>query len=198
LADYHKNGKGFVVVDFDGAKPVVKRVTVDVPREFIERNVKYEDLESGIAAIKELIRSFDKKPIIKLTITDVDSDTSLIYDVIREELGDLALMIRPTFMMKDDVTPYEVDPENPVGPEQLIEKRLEGYGGSEVTTLAIDLYHLLSKDKLDESQELIDQFFNDHYKEVTEDVEFKTEEVKKPEPPEEKEDMQVTFKEVLE
>ena len=198
LADYHKNGKGFVVVDFDGAKPVVKRVTVDVPREFIERNVKYEDLESGIAAIKELIRSFDKKPIIKLTITDVDSDTSLIYDVIREELGDLALMIRPTFMMKDDVTPYEVDPENPVGPEQLIEKRLEGYGGSEVTTLAIDLYHLLSKDKLDESQELIDQFFNDHYNEGTEDVEFKTEEVKKPVPPEEKEDMQVTFKEVLE
>jgi DNA repair exonuclease SbcCD nuclease subunit len=198
LADYHKNGKGFVVVDFDGEKPVVKRVTVDVPREFIERNVKYEDLESGIAAIKELIRSFDKKPIIKLTITDVDSDTSLIYDVIREELGDLALMIRPTFMMKDDVTPYEVDPENPVGPEQLIEKRLEGYGGSEVTTLAIDLYHLLSKDKLDESQELIDQFFNDHYNEGTEDVEFKTEEVKKPVPPEEKEDMQVTFKEVLE
>ncbi|MBQ8017428.1 MAG: exonuclease SbcCD subunit D [Methanobrevibacter sp.] len=199
LPDYKKNGKGFVVVDFDGTKPIVKRVTVDIPREFIERNLNYNNLETDIAAIKDTIKGFDKKPILKLTIKDVESDTSRVYEIIKEELGDLSLMIRPTFIMAgEEIEPIDVESKK-LGPEQLIEKSLEGYGNSEVTTLAIDLYHLLSKDKLDESQEIINQYFDAHYSNVVEDVEFKTEEVKKPQPPEEKEDVQVTFsKEVSE
>ena len=173
LTDYDKNGKGFVVVDFDGTKPVVKRVTVDIPREFIKKDIDYNNLEKDVADIKDIIKDFDKKPILNLTIKDVESDTRKIYDIIKEEIGDLALM--------------------GLGPEQLIEKKLEGYGSGKVTELALDLYRLLSKDKLDESQEIIDQFFNDQYNTVAEDVEFKTEEVRKPQPPEEKQDVQVTF-----
>ena len=199
IPDYKKNGKGFVVVDFDGTKPIVKRVTVDIPREFIERNLDYGDLESGIAAIKETIKDFDKKPILKLTIRDVESDTSRVYEIIQQELGELALMIRPTFIMAgEELEIIDVESKK-LGPEQLIEKALEGYGNSEVTTLAIETYHLLSKDKIEESQEIINQYFDAHYSNVVEDVEFKTEEVKKPQPPKEKEDVQVTFgKEVSE
>ena len=193
LADYKKNGKGFVVVDFDGAKPIVKRVKVDIPREFIERNLDYNDLESGIAAIRETIKDFDKNPILRLTIRDVDSDTGRVYEIIKEQLGDLALMIRPTFIMAGEE--YEIiDVESKkLGPEQLIESQLEGYGNSEVTTLAIDLYHLLSKDKVDESQEIISQYFDDHYANVAEEFEFKTEEIKKQPLSDDKEDVQVTF-----
>ena len=199
IPDYKKNGKGFVVVDFDGTKPIVKRVTVDIPREFIERNLDYGDLESGIAAIKETIKDFDKKPILKLTIRDVESDTSRVYEIIQQELGELALMIRPTFIMAgEELEIIDVESKK-LGPEQLIEKALEGYGNSEVTTLAIETYRLLSKDKIEESQEIINQYFDAHYSNVVEDVEFKTEEVKKPQPPKEKEDVQVTFgKEVSE
>jgi DNA repair exonuclease SbcCD nuclease subunit len=197
LADYKKNGKGFVVVDFDGTKPVVKRVQVDIPREFIQREIDYNDLESDVAGIKETIKDFDKKPILRLTIKNVDSDTRKVYDIIKDEIGDLALMIRPTFIMAGEE--YEIlDMESKkLGPEQLLENQLEGYGNSEVTALAIDLYHLLSKDKLDESNDLIEQYYNDHYSDMVEDVEFKTEEVKKEQPPEENEDVQVTFNEVL-
>ena len=199
LGDYEENGKGFVVVDFDGTKPVVKRVTVDIPREFIEKDINYNDLEKDIAELKNVIKDFDKKPILNLTIKDVESDTRRIYDIINEEIGDLALMIRPTFEMFDEKITSVVVGRNPLGPEQLIEKNLEGYGNGKVTELAIDLYHMLSKDKLDESQAVIDQYFNDHYLNVDGEVEFKTEEVKKPQPPEEKEDVQVTFsKEVSE
>ena len=193
LPDYKKNGKGFVVVDFDGSKPVVKRVTVDVPREFMEKTIDYNDLESGIASIKEVIKGFDKKPILKITIKEVESDTSRVYDIIKEELGDLALMIRPTFVMAgEELELIEVESKK-LGPEQLLESQLEGYGNSEVTTLAIDLYHLLSKEKLDESQELINQYFDDHYVNEAEDSEFKTEELQIEEPPKKKEDVQVTF-----
>ena len=193
LPDYKKNGKGFVVVDFDGSKPVVKRVTVDVPREFMEKTIDYNDLESGIASIKEVIRGFDKKPILKITIKEVESDTSRVYDIIKEELGDLALMIRPTFVMAgEELELIEVESKK-LGPEQLLESQLEGYGNSEVTTLAIDLYHLLSKERLDESQELINQYFDDHYVNEAEDSEFRTEELQIEEPPKKKEDVQVTF-----
>ena len=200
LPDYRKNGKGFVVVDFDGTKPVIKRVTVDVPREFIDKNIRYDDLESGIAAIKEVIRGFDKKPILNLTITDVESDTGRVYEIINDELGELALMIRPTFVMAGEEIILDDAKSTNLGPEQLIEKELEGYGNSEVTTLAIDLYRMLSKDKLDESGELINQYFDDHFNRTDEESEFKTEELKSQEPPkEEKEDVQVTFgKEVSE
>ena len=195
LADYRVNGKGFVVVDMQDSKPVVKRVKVDIPREFIERELNYNDLESGIAGIRETIKDFDKKPILKLTIKDVESDTSGVYEIIQDELGDLALMIRPTFIMAGEEFEIIDVESKKLGPEQLLESKLEEYDDAEVTSLAVDLYHMLSKDKLDESQELIDQFFNEHYAIDLDEIEFKTEKVIKEEPPEEKEkeEIQVTF-----
>jgi DNA repair exonuclease SbcCD nuclease subunit len=192
LVDYRENGKGFVVVDFDQSKPVIKRVQVDIPREFIERTIDYSSLESGIAAIKDTIKDFDKKPILRITIKNVESDTSRVYEIIKEEIGDLALMIRPTFIMAGEEIEIIDAESKTLGPEQLIESRLEGYGNSDVTVLATDLYHLLSKDKMDEAQEIITQYYNDHYSDIDEEHEFKTEEVVKEQPP--KEDVQVTFK----
>ena len=157
------------------------------------KTIEYNDLESGIASIKEIIKGFDKKPILKITIRDVESDTSRVYEIIKEELGDLALMIRPTFVMAgEEIELIEVESKR-LGPEQLLESQLEGYGNSEVTTLAVDLYHLLSKEKLDESQELINQYFDDHYSNEGEDSEFRTEELQIERPPKKKDDVQVTF-----
>jgi len=184
----------------DGPKTLVKRVKVDIPREFIQRTIDYNNLESGIAAIKETIKDFDKLPILNLTINNVESDTSGVYEIINEELGDLALMIRPKFNMFDMDDPDVIIEENQkVGPKELIIKQLEGYGNSDVDTLATDLYDLLSKDKIDESSELINQFYDEHYANVKEDAEFKTEKLGEEQPPQEEEkDKQVTFKEVLE
>jgi len=195
INDYRLNGKGFVVVDMDGPKPQVKRVKIDIQREFIERSIDYNNLEKGILGIKELIQSFDKKPILNLTIKNVDSDTSIIYDIINQELGDLALMIRPIFKMVDEIT-VEVNPEDTgVGPKELLDEALEGYGSDRVNKLANDLYDYLSKNKLEESEELLDSFFNENYQTELEEIEFKTEEIEKKETPtEEKQDLQVTFK----
>jgi len=199
LTDYNENGKGFVLVDFDGPKPLVKRVKIDIPREFIIRSLDYNNLESGIAGIKETIKDFDKKPILNLTINNVDSDTSVVYDIINEELGDLALMIRPKFnMLGEESIDDIINQDTGVGPKELLVDQLKGYGDSNVNQLAVDLYDFLSKDKIDESKELVDQFFNEFYNKSKDDVEFKTEEVETEEAPQEKsEDVQVTFNEVL-
>jgi len=198
IPDYLENGKGFVVVDMDGPKTLVKRVKIDIPREFIKRTLDYNKLESGIAGIKETIKDFDKKPILNLTINNVDSDTSRVYELIKEELGELALMIRPTFNMYDeDESVLMPEVTSKLGPEELLKIQLKGYG-SNVDVLSTELYDLLSKDKLEEAKEIIDQFYNDHYANIKEDVEFKTEKVEEEPQKDEEPDAQVTFKEVLE
>ena len=202
LKDYHENGKGFVVVDLDGPKPQIKRVKIDIPRVFIERSLDYNNLDSGIAGIKETIKDYDKQPILKLNINNVDSDTGYVYDMIKEELGDLSLMIRPTFNMvgEESIDDIIVHTES-VGPKELIIEKLEDYEDKDVEKLAIELYDYLSKDKLEESQVLIDQFFIEKYNTSKDDEEIKTEETLPDEAEEEtpeSKDIQVTFKEVLE
>ncbi|WP_407408920.1 exonuclease SbcCD subunit D [Methanobrevibacter sp.] len=208
LNDYKENGKGFVVVDMDGPKPQIKRVKIDIPREFIVRSLDYNNLESGIAGIKETISGLDKKPILNLEIKNVDSDTSIVYDLIKEELGDLSLMIRPTFKMVGEETVIDIfDEEKRIGPKELLLEKLEGYGNGEVGKLAIDLYDFLSKERIEESKELIDQFYEKKYR-TEEEVDFITEKIEKEEfeeeskeeetPEEEPKDVQVTFKGALE
>ncbi len=178
LPDYHENGKGFVVVDLDGDKPIIKRIKIDIPREFIKKTIEYSNLESEISSIKGDIEGLEKKPIINLTINDVESDTREIYAIIKEELGDLALMIRPTFNMAgQDPIQYDDDIKSNMGPEILIVKQLGEYEDADVETLGTDLYRMLSKDKTDEAHEIITQFYDEHYSRGTEDVEAVEEDV---------------------
>ena len=93
LPDYRENGKGFVIVDFEGPKPLVNRIKIDTSREFIDKKINYNDLDGAIERIKANIKDFDKKPILNLTIDEVDSDTSGIYDVIKDALADLTTLL---------------------------------------------------------------------------------------------------------
>ena len=171
LGDYRKNGKGFVIVDMDGTKPSVERIKIDLPREFIEKTLDYDNLGSGVDAIKQTIKSFDKKPVLNLTVNNVTS-TSTAYEIINNELEDLALMIRPKF-----ITPGEenidliIDKENALGPIEVLSSRLESYDDEDVTKFATELYNLLSKDKNEEAMELVDEFYREKYpiEEVEED-----------------------------
>ena len=197
LKDYQENGKGFVIVDFDGPKPLVKRVKVDISRTFIERSLDYNELESGIAGLKETIVGFDKKPILDLKINNVESDTNRVYELIKEELGDLSLMIRPTFSMigEDDIDVI-INQKDSLGPLEILKEQLDAYGDESVTRLGLDVYTFLSKDKIDEADEILNHFFDDYYHK-DEDEETETEEEGEAESVDEK-DIQVTFKEVLE
>ena len=197
LQDYKENGKGFVLVDLDGLKPHVKRVKIDIPREFIKRTIDYNDLESDIAGIKETIKDFDKKPILDLEINNVQSDTSKVYSIIKDELGEFSLMIRPTFNMAGEESIKNITKDS-LGPKDLIIEQLQDYGNEVVDTLAVELYDLLSKDKIEESGELINLFYEQYYSNIKDDVEFKTESLEKDETLQEgSDDVQVKFNEVL-
>ncbi|MBR0271733.1 MAG: DNA repair exonuclease [Methanobrevibacter sp.] len=163
LEDYRKNGKGFVIVDMDSSKPSVERIKIDLPREFIDKTIDFENLADEIESIKDTIKDFDKKPIINLTINNVTS-TNAAYELINEELDDLTLMVRPKFN-----TPGEenidliIDKENALGPIEVLASRLDSYDDEDITKFATDLYGLLSKDKNEEAKELIDEFYKQKF-----------------------------------
>ena len=159
INDYKENGKGFVIVDLDGAKPIIKRIKIDLPRKFIEKTIDYENLAVEIEEIKKKIMDFDNKPILNLTIENVTS-TSYVHEIINEELDDLTLMIRPKFISPgEENIDLIIDKENALGPIEVLSSRLESYD-EDITKLAVDLYNLLSKDKMDEAEELIEDFYN--------------------------------------
>ena len=150
IPDYRNNGKGFVIVDLDGSKPSVDRIKIDLPREFIERSLDYNDLTSGIEGIKETIKDFDKKPILNLTVKNVES-TFDAYDIINEELSDMALMVRPKFLTPDEESiELIIDQENALGPVEVLSDRLKIYENEDITKFAIELYGLLSKDLIED------------------------------------------------
>ena len=171
LGDYRKNGKGFVIVDLGGKKPSVERINIDLPREFIEKTLEYDNLSNGIEEIKQNIKDLDKKPIINLTVNNVTS-TATAYEMIIEELEDLALMVRPKFNIPgEESIDLIIDKENALGPIEVLSSKLESYEDEDVTKFAAELYNLLSKDKNEEAKELIDEFYKEKYpvEEVEED-----------------------------
>ena len=80
----------------------------------------------------------------------------------------------------------------------MIVEQLQDYGNEVVDTLAVELYDLLSKDKIEESGELINLFYEQYYSNIKDDVEFKTESLEKDDAlQDESDDVQVKFNEVL-
>ena len=163
LPDYKKNGKGFVVVDLDGPKPAVKRVVVESPRAFIDKTISYDNLEDELRNIKSTISDFDKKPIISLNITNIDIDTTDVYEIIKKELGDYALMIRPKFQLIDEEVEELINNDTSLGPKELLVEGLKEFDDESISRLAIDLYDSLSKDDNEGSEKIITDYYDNHF-----------------------------------
>ena len=163
LEDYKKNGKGFVIVDLDGNKPSVERIKIDLPRQFVNVTMDYEDLDNGIEKVKDKIKDLENKPILDINVNNVTS-TDYAHELINEELGDYSLLIRLKFS-----TPGEenidliIDQDNALGPIELLTSRLESYDDEDITKLATELYLLLSSDKIEDAEELIAKFYEEKY-----------------------------------
>ena len=122
----------------------------------------------------------------------------MVYELIKEELGDLSLMIRPTFNMAgEEDLDVIINQSESLGPDDLLKEQLGNYGDESVIRLGLDLYHFLSKDKIEESEDILKQFFDENYHIANEYVELNGEEIGE-EPSKGEKEIQVTFKEALE
>ncbi|MCC7553179.1 MAG: DNA repair exonuclease [Methanobacteriaceae archaeon] len=168
IMDYRKNGKGFCIVDLDAPNHPIKRVKIDIPREFISKTIDSSNLTHEILNIKSMIKDLKNKPILNLTIKNSKLSNSDIYDLINSELGDLCLLIRPIFKSNDTLSDKEIDISeiDSLEPKTLLNEHLKSFENQDISNLAIDLYENLSKDNIEESEKLIESFYNDYFEEI--------------------------------
>ncbi|MCI6929716.1 MAG: DNA repair exonuclease [Methanobrevibacter boviskoreani] len=163
LADYKKNGKGFVLVDMEDGEVNTERISIDLPREFINENIQYETLNNNILKIKNYIKSLKLPPVVNLTITGSDFSGAEVYDYLNRELSDLTLLFRPTFnLMEKDVVDIGPVDDGPIDINKIISKKLEDEG-EDIVNFAISLFDELSKDNLEEAEDTIETFYTKHY-----------------------------------
>ncbi|WP_409200979.1 exonuclease SbcCD subunit D [Methanobrevibacter sp. DSM 116169] len=167
LSDYNKNGKGFCIVEMDGSDVSVKRISIDIPREFISITVDEFYLNQEILNLKSRIAALDNKPILNITIENPKSSSADIYDMINKELGDLCLLIRPSFKVdeKDDES-IDISNIDTLEPKSLLHEHLKSFDNEDISDLAIDLYEKLSNDNVEESEKLIEDFYDDYFEKI--------------------------------
>ena len=163
--NYREHGKGFVVVDLSYDKPHVERVKIDLPREFYKEVIDYNKFDERLKIIKEEIQSLDNKPMLDLTVAGGDFDSAIVYEIIKEEIGDSVLNLRPSFK-PDKVLEEErvIDETKILDPRTLLQKRVnEKYGNNEVNKLSVDLLDNLSVGRIDDAKFISDRFYSQHY-----------------------------------
>lgn len=196
--NYKKDGKGFVVVDMDGPKPKVKKVNINLPREFISKEIDYQNLGRDIENIKDLIRNLDKKPIVKVTVYNIDGSVKDVYDYVNNELKDYALIVKTICKtVEDDFEPEFIENRNSLTPRELIVEKLSEYGNKNMTELAVKLFESLSLSNGEESEKLIANYYNDNFDEMVIDKSGNSSDLDDDKNENKTSDVKVTFKEAI-
>lgn len=166
LEDARKNGKGFCIVNLSQDPPEIERVKIDVSREYFREYIDYEKLDAKLEVIKNRIINLEKKPVLELIVENGNFDSSDVYDIINDSLGDYALTIRPN-LRPDDSTITDI-PEGDgetLDPRGLLYQKLdERHNSKEINNLAVDLLDNLSKGNEEESKHISDKFYEDFYR----------------------------------
>ncbi len=162
LNDYKTNGKGFVLVEMDDGNVETERISVDLPRQFINIRVDYKKLYSEMPNFIKEISKLELKPIVNINVFGSDFTSSEVYEYLNKELSDLCLSYRPTFDFQEkDNDSLDYTP-GPININRLIKDKLED-DGEDVVNFTIDLFDELSKDKLEEAEASVKQFYTNRY-----------------------------------
>ena len=165
LQDARKNGKGFCIVNLSQDPPEIERVAIDMPREYIREYIDYGDLNEKLDIIKNHIMKLENKPVLELIVENGDFNSSDVYDIINDALGEYVLTIRPNFK-PDDPTSIEIPEgdDETLDPRGLLYQELdEKHNSKEINNLAVDLLDNLSKGNEEESKHISDKFYEDFY-----------------------------------
>ncbi len=164
VSDYAKKGKGFAIVEIGVGEPVVKRMSVDLPRKYIKVEIDYKELDKKLMLIKSDIKSLENKPIIEITIKNGDFDSVEVSEKIMDELGDYSLMIRPSFKPNKVIDEEVSIKDTSLGARQsLVEVLKEQYKDDDITNFAIELLDSLSIDDLDGAKLISNNFYKSYY-----------------------------------
>ena len=162
MSDYNLNGKGFVLVDMEDGQVETERISVDIPRKFINVQVEYDNFYKEMPKLKNEISKLDLPPIINLNVFGNDFSSSEVYDYLTRHLSDLCLSFRPTFNIEQKYEELIDFKEGPININRLIAEKFEDEG-EDVVKFTINLFEELSKDKLEAAEDSIKIFYDNRY-----------------------------------
>ena len=168
VTDYKKNGKGFYIVDTseNGAENRfdVDPINIELPREFISKNIEYGKLNSELNSLESYISSLNNKPILNITIEKGNFNTSDVYKKLNNILSKITLMFRPTFRNEELIIEERYIKDNTsLEPKDLLVESLKSFDNEDISNLAVDLLDSLSKDKFEDSQKIADLFYEEYF-----------------------------------
>ena len=177
ISEYKKNGKGYNLLTID-EDINVEFIDFKLKRKFINKEIKYYQLDEELAKIEEniqneiLITEDTKKPILILNIVEGNFNRTDVSARIYEQFEDLTLSIRLSFepTILDD-TNKPIPDINDLNPRSMLEIKLkEKYSegvdeeyGKEISTLGVGLYDNLIQQNLEEAVRISKDYYNKHY-----------------------------------
>lgn len=165
ILEYDNKGKGYTLLTID-ENIETEYVDFELERKFIVKDIKYYELDEKIDELVEEIENIllkrTKKPVLLLNIKEGNFDRSDVSSRIYDKLGELSLTIRLTY------EPTEMDITIPgnqkrLSPKVALSNRIKEELGEEFEVLGYDLYKQLSKQNIQEAQDISDTFYEEHY-----------------------------------
>jgi DNA repair exonuclease SbcCD nuclease subunit len=149
LGDYKKNGKGFVVVDASNFEP--ERINLEGTRQFL--NIEIDSTtEFDFEAVKKAVG--DSKPVMNVKIGS-DLEYLDIYNRLKELEGEVLRLV-----VKKGATKKEKEEflSKTVNIQEIMAEVMEGYTEKE-KRFAFYLFELLKERKVEEAQNIANDFF---------------------------------------
>jgi DNA repair exonuclease SbcCD nuclease subunit len=150
LADFEKNGKGFVIVDTKDFKP--ERVDLEGTRQFLNIEIgsvsdfDFESIEKSVG---------DSRPVMNVKVGP-DMEYAEIYSKLKEiEDGVLRLAVKKGAAKKEE---HEFSQET-VNIREIMAEVMKGYAGKE-KRFAFYLFEFLRDRKIEEAQDAAADFFD--------------------------------------
>ncbi|TDA26384.1 MAG: DNA repair exonuclease [Archaeoglobi archaeon] len=149
IPSWHKEGKGFLIVDFDGDEPEVEKVNLDIRPQF-EVDVEYEKID-------EILKlDFSRKPLLYVSIKGEKMDAGQIHEKLQELLKDRVLYFR--YNLVDTSKPVPELPKGQIRMDELLRAHLKD---ERLVSLALELLGPLSRGEIEEAKEIANRYLEE-------------------------------------
>lgn len=168
VRDYKKKGKGFYIVDIsgtnDGDNFEIESIDIELPREFIFKNIEYKKIDSELINLERHVSSLNKKPIVNVTVEKGSFNSANAYKKLNNSLSKFTLMLKPSFKTDDLIKEEkQINDNKSLEPKNLLFERLKSFDNEDISNLAIDLLNSLSRDNLEESEKISNSFYEEYF-----------------------------------
>lgn len=166
IQDWHNNGKGFYIVDFDGDEPIIHKIDLKVrPQTDLELSIMNDiELSKTLKLLDDHLKFLSKlsikNPILHLTIKCRDIDKQRIMNNLNRHFKDRILSLRINFIGEFFPILTSTIKEG-FSYRNLLHEYLKksGLSDEKYLDLALKLQELLVDDEIEEVKKIIKDFF---------------------------------------